>query len=194
MSFVDRHRASRLLDRAGFDAIVVAEPEGFRTVSGVPQGVASPVPPCGRRLRSPAGRPGVADRHRDRRPHGGWRAPHGAGRQKPSSLDGARHDRGYAGGPVRSRPASPKDGGLRAGGPGFVRPATFDLRLALEALRGLLADRGLSAARLGCDLDYVTASDAEVIRDALSPCTVGNGLAGVRPPPHGQDTRRDRRD
>ena len=174
MSFVDRARAARLLDQAGLDALVIAEPEGFSYVTGVSQGVAGLFRRAGAGfalLPADAAAPlgavigdlyvnAARDAIPDARSHPLW--------METGELTGL--DRG---GPVETRISA----AWRSTGrpPGFARPATFDLRLALSELRALLADRGLLAARLGFDLDYISASDAAVVGDALSEAKIANG-------------------
>ncbi|MDX7950331.1 Xaa-Pro peptidase family protein [Lichenihabitans sp. Uapishka_5] len=173
MSFVDRIRASRLMAAAGLDALVIAEPEGFSTVTGASQGVAGlfrragagfavlpadPALPIGAvvgDLFAAAAR----ERVPDARSHPLWM----------EQVDVS----GWTNGPIENRIAAAwrRDG--RA--PGFARPATFDLGLALAALRAVLDERGLARSRLGFDLDYVAASDAAVIAAALPEARVLNG-------------------
>lgn len=174
MSLVDRARASRLLDHAGLDALVVAEPEGFSYVTGVSQGVpglfrragagfallpADPAAPLGAvigDLYVEAARDAIPDV----RSHPLW--------IETVDLTGAGRD-----GSIETRIST---AWRSAGRPaGFARPATFDLRLALRQLRALLADRNLVGTRLGFDLDYIAASDADVVRDALPECRIENG-------------------
>ena len=174
MSFVDRARAARLISAAGLDALVIAEPEGFTYVTGLSQGVAGlfrragagfavlpadPQMPLGAvigDLYADAARETVPDV----RSHPLWIETADGG-----GLGGA--------GPIEARIA---EGWRRSGRPpGFARPATFDLRLAVQALVELLAARGLAGARLGLDLDYAAASDAALIADALPGARVTNG-------------------
>ncbi|MDQ0391361.1 M24 family metallopeptidase [Labrys monachus] len=174
MSFVDRERASRLMAEAGLDALVIAEPEGFAYITGVSQGVpalfrragagfavlpADPQQPIGAvigDLYEEAARRLVPEV----RVHPLW--------MENADLTGMPEA-----GPVEARIAS----AWRKAGrpPGFARPATFDLHLALQALADLLASLGLAGGRLGLDLDYVAASDAAVIGDALDGAGIANG-------------------
>ncbi|MCW6510840.1 Xaa-Pro peptidase family protein [Lichenifustis flavocetrariae] len=174
MSFVDRHRTRLTLQQAGLDALVIAEPEGFRTISGVSQGVAAlfrragagfavlpadPTIPIGIVIGDLAIE-GARKIIPDTRAHPLWieHAVLGAGE-----------------GPIAPRVAA---SWRSAGRPtDFGRPATFDLRLALAALTDVLADRGLARARLGFDFDYIAASDAEAIRAAFSDAVLVNGSA-----------------
>jgi len=174
MSFVDRERAFRLMASAGLDALVIAEPEGFAYVTGVSQGV----PALFRRAGA-----GFAVLPADPRlPVGaviGDLYEAAARRLVPEvcvhplwmenvDLTGLPEE-----GAVEARIA---EAWRRAGRPaGFARPATFDLHLALDALRDLLGKLGLADGALGLDLDYIAASDAEVMREALGAATIANG-------------------
>ncbi|WP_131114336.1 M24 family metallopeptidase [Lichenihabitans psoromatis] len=174
MSLVDRRRASTLIASAGFDALVIAEPEGFAYVTGVPQGVpalfrragagfvvlpADPALSVGAvigDLYVAAARSAIPDV----RSHPLW--------MEHADLTGASGD-----GSIQDRIAR---SWRRASRPiGFARPATFDLGLALQALAEVLASRGLFGARLGFDLDYIAASDAAAIQNALPAARIGNG-------------------
>jgi Xaa-Pro aminopeptidase len=174
MSFVNRERAARLLAAANLDALVVAEPEGFRTLSGVAQGVAALFRRAGAGFAvlpaDPSKPVGIVigdlfvDAARrivpDARSHPLW--------MEHADLAGTD-----ARLPVERRIV---EGWRHAGRPaGFARPATFDLRAASRALGDLLADRGLATARLGFDLDYVAANDARVIADTLPRATILDG-------------------
>ena len=173
MSFVDRQRASQLLEDAGLEALVIAEPEGFRYVSGARQGVAALFRRAGAGFAVLPADPAVpigivvgdlfAEAARcfvpDARSHPLWME---SATLLPT-VTGAVAERIAAGWRQAGRPA------------GFARPATFDLKLALAQLVGLLDDRGLREARIGVDLDYVAASDATIIRAALTNNTIANG-------------------
>lgn len=173
MSFVDRARASRLLAEAGLDALVIAEPEGFHTVTGAPQGVAGLFRRAGAGFAVLPADPAlpigavVGDlvlatmraQVPDARSHPLW--------MEQAELASADH------GPVEARITAAWRNARRE--PGFGRPATFDLRRALAALNEVLGERGLRKGRLGFDLDYIAASDAAVIRDALPGANVANG-------------------
>ncbi len=163
-----------MLQQAGLDALVIAEPEGFRYVAGVAQGVAALFRRAGAGFAVLPADPAVpigivigdlfVDAARrvvpDARSHPLW--------MESATL--ASDDAGLS---VTDRIAA---GWRRAGRqPGFVRPATFDLRLAAAALRDLLDDRGLRGARLGFDLDYIAASDAALIGSALGADMLVNG-------------------
>ncbi len=175
MSFIDRDRAQRLMREAALDALVIAEPEGFRTVSGVSQGVAWLFRRAGAGFAVLPADPGVpvgvvvGDLAA-----GAARAAIPDARSHPLWMEHAALGLDDAGAPVAARVAASWH---RAGRPKDLRrPATFDLRQALAALKQVLADRGLAGPRrLGFDLDYVAASDADTIREAFPPGTVANG-------------------
>ena len=174
MTLIDRGRASRLMQAAGLDALVVAEPEASFSVSGVPQGVAALFRRAGAGfavlpadpdlpLGVVVGDLGIAAARRivpDARSHPLWiehvRIPEG---------EGSVANRIAAGWRAAGRPAD------------FTRPATFDPGLALAALRDVLADRRLLDGRLGFDLDYVAANDADRIRAAFPAGQVIDGSA-----------------
>lgn len=141
--FLDRHRAARLMQAHGFDALVLAQPESIIYATGAFPGVASYWRRAGAafvlvpadedaplaaivgdlQAKSFALQSGIADV----RSHRIW-------------VEAGLH-------PDSSKPTrSP-------------RPAQYDLAQALELLRGLLAERGLLNARVGLELGFVPAAD-----------------------------------
>jgi Xaa-Pro dipeptidase len=165
--FLDRARATRLLQAAGLDALIVAEPEGFQYVTGAGQGVAGlfrragagfavvpadPALPVGAVLTDAA-----ADAFRavspvaDLRTHPSWIEAADVRGLADSDLSAAA----LANSAWAARPA------------GFTRPATFELSAAVAGLRDLLTARRLQNARLGFDLDYIAANDARAIAAGL---------------------------
>jgi Xaa-Pro aminopeptidase len=164
--FLDRQRAARLLDAASLDALVIAEPEGFRYATGAGQGVASLFRRAGAGFALIPADPAVpaaavvadgaeaafraASPIADLRTHPAW----------IETVDVRTCDDDMA-----------IDAMVRASWtarmPGFARPATFSLPAAVAALRDLLTTRRLQHARLGFDLSYIAASDANVIAAGL---------------------------
>ncbi|HVJ41540.1 MAG TPA: Xaa-Pro peptidase family protein [Dongiaceae bacterium] len=174
--YLNRERASNLLQKAGLDALVIAEPEGFRYATGVNPGV----PALFRRA-------------------GAGFAVVPADRQKPVGVViGDLYESAFAEAGnaflTRSHPlwieiatvstetdAEPIEQRLRTawrtdGRPeGLQRPNPFDISLSLQALRGVLTDLALADAQLGLDLDFVSANDAVKIGRALPQAQITDG-------------------
>ena len=174
-NFLNRERAARLLAAAGLDALVIAEPEGFRYATGASQGVAGffrragagfAVIPADLLLPAMAVITDAAE--------AGFRAhsPITELRVHPAWIEAA--DLRLAGAGDASIAARVR-GAWRERAPGFARPATFDLGSAVSCLRDLLQLHGLRHARLGFDLDFIAASDMGVITAALEGARIGNG-------------------
>ena len=165
--FLSRERAARLMEAAGLDALIVAEPEGFQYATGAGQGVAGlfrragagfavvpadPALPVGAVLTDAA-----ADAFRavspiaDLRTHPSWIEAADVRELADSELSAAA----MANAAWAARPA------------GFTRPATFELSAAIACLLDLLTARRLQHARLGFDLDYIAANDARAIAAGL---------------------------
>src|SRR5215469_14339027 len=178
--FLDRDRASRLMAASGLDALVISEPEIFTYAAGVSPGVPALFRRAGAAFALIPADPAlpaaavIGDLYRDnflaRSPiqdvatHPIWIETvdvtgllAGAGSNRP--IDELVREAWSASG----RPAD------------SARPATFDLQASLKALKGLLAGRGLAAARLGFDLDFVPANDLAAIRVALPAAKIADG-------------------
>lgn len=173
--FLDRARAASLLAAAGLDALVIAEPEGFLYATGGLQGVAGlfrqagagfavvpadPALPVGAVLTDAA--------------EAAFRAasPVSDVRTHPSWIESA-DVRPFLG------EGLPPDAMMRAawaGRPaGFIRPATFEPGAAVLCLADLLESRGLRHARLGFDLDYISANALRVISACLDGAVIADG-------------------
>lgn len=173
---VDRARAARLLDDAGFDALLVAAPETFLWATGAPAGVA-----MGWRRLGPAMAVLPAD---PARPVGAVATDLFAGAAEAAGCD-----------PLRVHPIWPEAISVRpflaAGGDtrtlvaaataarpeGFARPGTFDRGVALGLLRDLLGAMGLGGARIGVELSAVPAADHPALLEALAPARSGDATA-----------------
>jgi Xaa-Pro aminopeptidase len=170
--FVDRERASRLMQAAGVDALLLAGPESFAYATGAPAGVAA----SWRRL-GPAMALLPAD---PARPVGAvvsdLFAAAAAGceplRVTPIWVDATS---------VASLLPSDEPAGAliaradAARGPGFRRPATFDRSDALILLREVAAAMGLSRARIAVELRAVPAADAPALSAALPEAVLSDG-------------------
>ena len=187
MSFVDRHRACYILELAGLDALVIAEPEGFRTISGVSQGVAALFRRAGAGFAVlPAGSDD-SHRHCDRRPFRRGRSNNRLPDARCASpVDRACRAWGRRGSDRASRRR--RLGGTQAVRVDFARPATFDLRLALTVLTDLLTDRGSGASPAGIRLSTISrrATPRRSVAAFLEQRR-GQRLGRVRSFAHGQD-------
>ena len=157
---------------AGFDALVVSEPEAFRYVTGASLGVAAMFRRAGAAFGILPADPALplgavvgdlteadirgtlaAD---DVEAHPWW----------IETVDVSGH-----GGAIETAIA----GAFARRPAGFARPATFDIRAAAAALGRLLARRGLATGRIGLDLDFVSVTDFAAIRSVLPAATLGDG-------------------
>lgn len=162
--YLDRHRAARLMEALGVEAIVLVQPESILYATGAFAGVAT--------LWRRAGAAAVlvpAD------PASPLAAIVGdlqvAGFREASGIEDVRSHPIW----VETTAADPRDGsivenilafdGTRQ--PGFQRPATFDPALMLSALRDILGERGLDTARLGLELGFVPVADMQAFEATL---------------------------
>jgi Xaa-Pro aminopeptidase len=162
----DRQRAQRILAQAGLDVLVACEPEAFRSLTGLSPGVAGLFRRTGAAFcvlpADPALLLGIVigDLHEQEARSG---RPDAVVEVHPLWIETAIV--GDA-----TRPALPQIVAhfqRRTGVPAQGRPAPFDLRLSLLALRSILDRQGLLGGRIGLDLGFVPASDMPVIHDVL---------------------------
>ncbi|MBZ9726900.1 Xaa-Pro peptidase family protein [Mesorhizobium sp. CO1-1-11] len=174
--FVDRQRATQLMQRAGIAALVLSAPEAFHYATGASIG------PAGLFRRAGAGF--VVVPARQDLPIGvvvadfnatqlRTAAPEMVVRSHPIWIEAAPVETGAAGLPLAER----IEAGLASLGraPDFARPATFDLAGSVRQLQAILADFGLERATLGLDLDFIPAADFAAIKALLPDCPVVDG-------------------
>lgn len=158
--FIDRHRASRLMQEQGLDALVLSQPESIQYATGAFPGVATnwrragaafvvvtadPDAPLSAivgdlQAKSFAAQSGIADV----RSHRIW-----VETSTYPDVDPAT--------PTRS-----------------PRPAQYDLSVSLSLLRDLLDERGLLTRRIGLELGFIPAADYpafETIQASWQDCT-----------------------
>ena len=185
--------AARLMAAANLDALVVAEPEGFRTAVGRGAGASprcSGVPgrglPCSRPIRRNPSASSSATFSSTRRggscptravTRSGWNMPISPA-PTPVCRSSTTHRRGMASGGAT--------GGFRPG----PRHSTSGRPRAPWAVCWPIA--AWQPARLGFDLDYVAASDVAVIADTLPQATILDGSPTLDRLRHGQDGPGDR--
>jgi len=162
MSDIDRGRAQQLMREAEIDALVLFQPEAFRYAVGAPAGVATMWGKAGSAIAlvpaaSGAGLAAVVSDHAapiirraapdiDLRCHRIWiDLVDLSGVETIAQVDDA-YRRNNSGGP---------------------RPETFDRTACFGLLSDLLRERGLSAARIGADLEFMPAADFFALRQAL---------------------------
>jgi Xaa-Pro dipeptidase len=166
--FVDRQRATQLMDRADIEALVLSAPEAFHYATGAWMG------PAGLFRRAGAGF--VVIPARQDLPIGvvvadfnaaqlRIAAPEAVVRSHPIWIESAPLETGTHGRPLAER----IEAGLVSLGraPDFSRPATFDLAGSVRQLQAMLEDFGLARATLGIDLDFVPAVDFAAIQALL---------------------------
>ena len=159
---IDRGRAQQLMREAEIDALVLFQPEAFRYAVGAPAGVATMWGKAGSAIAlvpadAGAGLAAVVSDHAapiieraapdiDLRSHRIWiDLVDLSGVETIAQVDDA-YRRNNSGGP---------------------RPETFDRTACFGLLSDLLRERGLSAARIGADLEFMPAADFSALRQAL---------------------------
>ena len=163
MPQLDRTRAQRLMRAAGIDAMVLFQPENFTYATGLVPGVAAmwrragavaalvPSDATARvvalvgDLNPPSAPPDV-----DLRTHRLW----------VDTVDLSGWSR------IGGEPAEIVAAAYRKQG-NTPRPETFDFQGVLKMLADVLGERGLSRARLGVDLAFVSVADWQIITAAL---------------------------
>lgn len=162
MSDIDRGRAQQLMREAEIDALVLFQPEAFRYAVGAPAGVATMWGKAGSAIAlvpadAGAGLAAVVSDHAapiirraapdiDLRCHRIW--------IDLVNLSGVET-------------IAQVDDAYRRNNSGGARPETFDRTACLGLLSDLLRERGLSAARIGADLEFMPAADFFALRQAL---------------------------
>lgn len=162
MSDIDRGRAQQLMREAEIDALVLFQPEAFRYAVGAPAGVATMWGRAGSAIvlvpaDAGAGLAAVVSDHAapiikraapdiDLRCHRIW--------IDLVDLSGVET-------------IAQVDDGYRRNNSGGARPETFDRTACFGLLSDLLRERGLSAARIGADLEFMPAADFLALRQAL---------------------------
>ena len=159
---IDRGRAQQLMREAEIDALVLFQPEAFRYAVGAPAGVATMWGKAGSAIAlvpadAGGGLAAVVSDHAapiigraapdiDLRSHRIWiDLVDLSGVETIAQVDDA-YRRNNSGGP---------------------RPETFDRTACFGLLSDLLRERGLSAARIGADLEFMPAADFLALRQAL---------------------------
>ena len=174
--FVDRERATQLMDRAGLQALVFCAPEAFHYATGAWIGPAGlfrragagfVVIPAGQEL--PIGVV-VADFNAAQL---GAALPDAVIRSHPIWIESAALDASTS----RQGLAQRIEAGLASSGrtPNFSRPATFELANSVRELKQMLAGFGLDRATIGIDLDFIAAADFSVMQALLPGCSMVDG-------------------
>lgn len=162
MSDIDRGRAQQLMREAEIDALVLFQPEAFRYAVGAPAGVATMWGKSGSAIAlvpadAGAGLAAVVSDHAapiirraapdiDLRCHRIW--------IDLVDLSGVET-------------IAQVDDAYRRNNSGGARPETFDRTACFGLLSDLLRERGLSAARIGADLEFMPGADFFALRQAL---------------------------
>ncbi|MFB9982275.1 M24 family metallopeptidase [Mesorhizobium kowhaii] len=174
--FVDRLRATQLMERAGIEALVLCAPEAFHYATGAWIG------PAGLFRRAGAGF--VVIPARQELPIGVVVADFNAAQLQAALPDAV----------LRSHPiwiesttldastsalAQRIEAGLASSGrpPDFSRPATFELANSARELKQILAGFGLDHATIGIDLDFIAVTDFSVLQAMLPGCPMVDGSA-----------------
>ncbi|MEI9411047.1 Xaa-Pro peptidase family protein [Mesorhizobium salmacidum] len=172
--FVDRQRATHLMQRAGIAALVLCAPEAFHYATGASIG------PAGLFRRAGAGF--VVIPARQDLPIGVVVADFNAAQLRTAAPEMVvrSHPIWIESAPVETGPAGLAER-IEAGlasldrAPDFSRPATFDLAGSVRQLQAMLIDFGLERATLGLDLDFIPAADLAAIQALLPDCPGADG-------------------
>lgn len=162
MGDLNRMRAQALLAAEGMDAMVLFRPEAFRYATGLAAGVATMWGRAGSAIAlvpadETAQLAAVISDH----------AAAGA-KQSADTIDIRTHRIWIDGVTVRAAATiADIDAAYRAGGNVGPRPETFDQQACFRLLADLLAERGLSHAVLGVDLDFMPATDLAALKAAI---------------------------
>jgi Xaa-Pro aminopeptidase len=162
MGDIDRGRAQQLMGEAGMEALVLFQPEAFRYAVGAHAGVATMWGRAGSAIAlvpadAGAGLAAVVSDHA---------APLIA-RAAPD-VDLRRHRIWIDMVDLSDvENISQVDEAYRRNNSGGPRPETFDRAACFGLLADLLRERGLSAARIGADLEFMPAADFLALRQAL---------------------------
>lgn len=162
MSEIDRIYAETLMRNAGFDALVLFQPEAFRYAIGAPAGVAAMWGRAGAAIAlipadAKSGLAAIASDHAassiskaqphmDLRTHRIWiDSVNITGVETRADINAAYVSTGVTG----------------------ARPETFDRSISFHLLADLLKERGLDHAALGADLEFLPAADFEALKHVL---------------------------
>jgi Xaa-Pro aminopeptidase len=181
MAHLDRQRAQRLMEAAGMGALILFSPEGFAHATGAAPGVATmwrregavavliPADPAlpemavASDLFAPAFR----------------KSSHiGDLRQSPIWVEAMDLPTPAPEGPAAPQFAPLWDAANRP--PGNARPETFDPGICFSHLRDALAERGLSSARIGVEMEAVSARGYPALTAALAPARLVDGTGVAR--------------
>ncbi|MEW9613904.1 Xaa-Pro peptidase family protein [Shinella sp. S4-D37] len=159
MGDIDRKRAEALLAAEGLDGMVLFRPEAFRYATGLAAGVATM---WGRAGSAIAVVPAEASARL-----AAVMSDHAAGR--PAGTIDLRTHRIWIDGVTvgEAGTIADVDAAYRASGNVGPRPETFDQAACFRLLADILAERGLSNAVLGADLDFLPAADFAALKAAI---------------------------
>ncbi len=167
MAHLDRTRASKAMEAAGIDALLLLSPESFTYATGAPAGVATmwrragavaAIIPADPALREAAV---VTDLFE-------------AAFRASSTITDIRINAIWVEtGDIRGMDAQPPEELIQAASekqgrvPGFERPETFDASHGFRLAAALLAEKGLSTSRIGIEFDGLSVTDFRVLSAAL---------------------------
>ncbi|QPC90002.1 Xaa-Pro peptidase family protein [Mesorhizobium sp. INR15] len=174
--YIDRERATQLMQRAGIQALVLCAPEAFHYATGAWIG------PAGLFRRAGAGFVVIPDRGDlpigvvvgdFNAPQVRAAMPGAIIRDHPIWIETATLAASTSAQPLAER----IEAGLKSSGraPEFSRPATFELARSLDQLKTILAELGLDRTTIGVDLDFIAAADFSVMQAQLPTSTLVDG-------------------
>lgn len=181
MAHIDRQRAARLMEASGLDALILFSPEAFRHATGAPPGVATMWRREGAVAVLIPADPALPEMAvaSDLFAPGFRKSSHITDlRQSPTWVEAMDLPA-----PEPEAPAAPQFAPLwnAADRPeGNARPETFDPGICYAHLRDALAERGLSSARIGVEMEAVSARGYPALTAALAPARLMDATGVAR--------------
>jgi Xaa-Pro aminopeptidase len=181
MAHLDRQRAQRLMEASGMEALILFSAEAFAHATGAAPGVAT----MWRRegavaalIPADPALPEMAVASDLFAPAFRKSSPITDLRQSPIWVEAMDLPT-----PAPESPAAPQfaplwDAANRP--PGNARPETFDPAVCFAHLRDALAERGLSSARIGVEMEAVSARGYPALTAALAPARLVDGTGVAR--------------
>jgi len=179
--FLHRQRAEALMEGASIDALLIADPENFRYVTGAPAGFPASwrragtqfvVVPAAATAALGVVIPDALERSfrsasaiTDVRTHPVW-TDHVEFESQPTASESFERAVGAA--------------IMRTGPVPLTRPGTYDIHASLAELRALLRDRNLLRARIGVEFDFIPLADFQSLTDAIPEAAFADGSSVVR--------------
>ncbi|WP_426125817.1 M24 family metallopeptidase [Pararhizobium sp. PWRC1-1] len=167
MTHLDRTRASKVMETAGIDALLLLSPESFTYATGAPAGVAT--------MWRRAGAVAVIVPADPALPQAAVVTDlfEAAFRASSAITDIRINPIWVETGDIRGMEAQPPEELIQAAwakqgrAPGFQRPETFDANLGFQLAGTLIAEKGPGTGRIGIEFDGLSVTDFRLLSAAL---------------------------